>query len=450
MKRIFLLGLVGLGIISTFIFQLAFVARHDFYVAHHFGNLIPSITGITYVFSGLLVALWLILRNIDKKYERWLKIILLGGCVALVFVAVFTHPTRSQDIYWSLLLGKGFSHFHLNPYTTQPMVLEKDSWAYPVLTWKDMTMIYGPIWALLVGGVSAVTNSLTVALLTMKLVFAGALALCGVLFWKIMALLDIPIIKRYQLAFLLAWNPFVIQFALVDLHNDVFLALSFLASYYFLLKRNYSASMLALLFGGFVKYVPWLFLIIPAYYLLRDVNQGNKRFVSLVKVCALGVFSAWLLYFPFGGLRPQNLVGLSSQVANVGFPTQFLPGTTLVSQFFGMSFAQNRWFGIFFALAVMAWCLYKNKKVLAYTFPIIFILFFGTPWFQPWYGLWVLPLLVLYLPMEVIVITCIFFLITPELVSPSIAAIQISAYTAYLYAANYFFQLLKKKNPHVV
>ena len=445
MKRIVLLVAIGLGIISAFIFQLTSIARHDFYVAHHFGNLIPSLTISVYVFSVFFVALWLVLRKISGVSEKWLKIILLGGFAIIAVIAMLTHPTRSQDIYWSLLLGKGFSHFHLNPYTTQPLALEKDSWAYPILAWKDMTMMYGPVWTLLVSGVSAVTDSLSVALLIMKFIFVGAFVFSVVLFWKIMALLNIPRTKCYQLVFLFMWNPFVIQCVLVDLHNDIFLMLSLLASYYFLLKKHHGASMMALILGGFVKYVPWFFLIIPVYYLLRDTRQGNKRFNTLIRLCVIGLFSLWLFYLPFGGLNPQNLLGLSSQVENVGFSSQFLPGTTLVTVLFGTSFAQDRWFGIFLMLIALVWCLYKNKPLLAYTLPIIFLLFFGTPWFQPWYGLWVLPLFMLYAPVFVVIAVVIFLLVTPELVSPATASIQIPAYAVYVYAVMYFYRLTKKR-----
>ena len=113
---------------------------------------------------------------------------------------------------------------------------------------------------------------------------------------------------------------------------------------------------------------------------------------------------------------------------------QFLPGTTLVTGLFSMTFAQVRWFGIIAAIAVMIWSLYKNKPLLAYTLPTFVILFFGTPWFQSWYGLWVLPLAALYWPPLALVLVTAFLLFTPELVSPSKMSLYIPAYALYIYA----------------
>ncbi len=446
-NRLILLVLTGLGIVGAFVYQLAFIARRDFYVAHHFAGLTDRIVIVVYILAALLVALWLILRGTGRTLPdgKWLRAVLVGGCALLVLTALFTHPTRSQDVYWNLLLGKGFSHYQMNPYATRAETLGKDTWAYPVLIWKDVTMIYGPIWTMLVGAASALTDSLGTALFTMKAVYAGVFALCELLFWKITGLLDLSENRRYQLAFLLAWNPFVIQIALVDLHNDLFLVLSFLASYYFLLKKNYGLSMLALLLGGFIKYVPWLFLVIPAYYLLRGNSKAAQKFNIIAGTGAFGALLAWLLFLPFGGPKLGNIIGFTDQVEKLGMASQFLPGTELLIGLFGFSYFQIRLYGIVAAVALMLWCLYRNKPLLAFTVPLLFIFFFGTPWFQPWYGLWVLPLLALYLPLGALVAFSIFLLATPELLSPADASLLIPAVILYLYAARYFWRLLTAK-----
>lgn len=433
-RNTIILVLLGILILALFTFQLTSIARHDFYVAHHFAGLIPRLMGLTYWFSGFLLALVLALHFMKDYPNRWSMAIVLIVFLGLAVIAIFTHPTRSQDIYWSLLLGKGFSHFHLNPYTTQPILLAKDAWAYPVLTWKDIPMIYGPIWALVIIVATWFTNSLAAALLTMKLFFVLVVGLSGYLVWKIGGAKPLA---------LFLWNPFVIQIALVDLHNDALIMLSFLASYWFLQKKNYAASMLALILGGFVKYIPWLFLLIPLWYLFKDKQLGAKRYTHLGIAAIMGVALTGLLYAPFGGFSWHNFAGLATQVENIGLASQYLPGTGLLIAFLQLNFAQLHWLGLGLALVVMIWCLYKNKTLLAYILPILVILFFATPWFQSWYSLWVLPLMILAWSPFIIVVVSIFLLFTPELVSPATMSLIIPAYAMYGYTINAIWKQIK-------
>lgn len=448
MKRtsIFLIGL-GLFLTALFLYQYTSIARHeDFFVAHHFGLLTARLKVLTYFFAAFLILLWLVTRKLRELPAKTFWIITLVVFLAVAALALASHPTRSQDSYWSLLLAKGYTQYHLNPYATQPAQLATDAWAYPVLTWKDITMIYGPVWTLWVSAITYLVHTLGSAVLLLKISFLAVLVGCGAVLWRIMGLLNIPIEKKQATFLLLAWNPFVIQIALVDMHNDLLLMASLLASLYFLLKKNYALSMIALVLGGLVKYISWIFLLIPLYYLIRDVHMNVRRKVLLFSGIALvAIALVFIAYLPFGGLSIKNLVGLSTQIERIGLPSVFLPGTALMLKLFQINFEQLRWLGMLAAIAVMALCLHRKRTLLAYTLPLIVIFFFATPWFQPWYGLWLLPLISLYLPLSIITVTSIFLMLTPELATPAQMSIVIPAYAFFAYAVGYFKTLLGAK-----
>ena len=100
-------------------------------------------------------------------------------------------------------------------------------------------MIYGPIWALIVSAATWLASSLGTALVFMKLLGVAILAISGKLLWDCMGVMGFTDLKKCTLLTLFLWNPFVIQITVVDVHNDSLLMLCFLASYLFLLKKNY-------------------------------------------------------------------------------------------------------------------------------------------------------------------------------------------------------------------
>src|SRR5262249_43983728 len=51
--------------------------------------------------------------------------------------------------------------------------------------------------------------------------------------------------------------------------------------------------------------------------------------------------------------------------------------------------------------------------------PLLLIFFFASPWFQPWYMLWILPILVLHVTPVAFTLISIFLCLTPELFSPA-------------------------------
>ena len=295
-------------------------------------------------------------------------------------------------------------------------------------------MIYGPAWTLIAMGVAYLVSSLGAALLLLKSAMLFFIVLSGLLLWRCMGLLDIPIQRKQGIFLLMAWNPFIWQVGLVDAHNDLLLLCSLLASLYFLLKKNYTASIVALTLGGLVKYISLIFVLIPLWYMFRDAHLSTAKKIANFNIAVIvSILLVFFIYMPFGGITLQTFTGLSAQIDHIGLPSVFLPGTALLIKLFHFDFSQLRMLGLFSAVILMLVCLKKQKLLLAYTAPLMLIFFFATPWFQSWYGLWLLPLAALYWPVALIVLVSIFLVFTPELVDPATMSLYLTAYATFAY-----------------
>lgn len=423
---------IGVILISIFTWQYTYIARKDFYVAHHFGNLLPYIRNLSLILVATYLGLWLCLEKVKISPRT----VLYTGIIVFVFIlpiVLFTHPTRSQDVYWSLLLAKGYSTYGLNPYETQVDILSNDSWAYPVLTWKDFPMVYGPLWALPIIGITYLSHSLGLVLILTKALFIMVVSLAVYIFYRILYLADFPEEKRAKYTVFFLWNPFLIQAGLIDLHNDVFVLLAVLASYFFFLKKKYAISILTLVLGSLVKYTPAILILIPLYGLIISRKSIWNLFLKIILVGIASVSLAAVLYVPFGGIKSSNLESLIKQ-GNVSMLSEHLPGTSVLLHYFPIPLDKLRLLGILIAEILIILCIKRRKFLSAYVLPFLVIFFFATPWFQPWYFLWILPLIFILWPSIWIVLITAFLILTPELISPSIASLTLLAgVLSYLY-----------------
>ena len=425
-RGLLILCVLGFLILGGFAYQSIFIARQDFYVAHHFQNLTEALKNIAIFLSVAYGFLWFFLRRDRRLSARTVVIVALIGFGILALIALATHPTRSQDIYWSLLLAKGFSYYGINPYQVDAGTFSEDAWAYPVLTWKDIPMIYGPIWTLFVAGVTTLASSLGGALILVKLGYLLLLIALGFIIWKILTEHGFTARDRSDLFLLFAWNPFLIQAGLIDLHNDIFIMVAIAASYYFLLRKKYGLSILALFFGGLVKYSPLLLVVIPLFYWIKDEYHKPLRLLGGLLITALiTVAMVVISYSFFGGLTLANFIGLSTQIDRIGLETEYLSGTAVILKFFELSFKQLRLLGVVLAISAIAWCIRRGLALEAYVVPFLSILFFTTPWFQPWYLLWIFPLILVAWPNPWFIVLTSASLLMPELVSPSIASLLV-------------------------
>jgi predicted membrane-bound dolichyl-phosphate-mannose-protein mannosyltransferase len=264
-------------------------------------------------------------------------------------------------------------------------------------------------------------------------------------FWKITGQFAFTQIKRVKLLSLLMLNPFVWQMLIIDAHNDVFLVLGICVSFYYCNNRRYAASIFSLLLAGLVKYVTWFLIPIPLYYWLKQQNKKRLKQIGIVCGVIIGaVVLISLAYTPFG-FSLKTLTGITTEMTTRANKPYYTIGTYLFNSLLPLTVAQTRLVGIIIAIIIMYWLTRKQKTIYAYTVPFIIIWLIGTTWFQPWYVLWILPLLLLYVSDSVIIILTMALLLTPTTQRPlEMSTIFVGVLGVYLFSKYLSGVILKR------
>lgn len=339
------------------------------------------------------------------KSAPWRLILLSGIFIFLVNagVAVATAPTTSQDLYWNLALTRGWHNEGLNPYTTTPTELIQDEWTKPIIQWRGLSMTHGPAWVLFLFLFVSLNFSMVATMTLIKIFFALTCLLIGWIWWKVMGLHGWTLEKKTKFILLGAFSPFIIQALIVDTHNDILIILGILSSYYFLIKKQFWLSIFTLLLSGFIKYVPWLLIIVPLWELIKIQRNWFLKFKTVALVGLVFLILTTLFYLPFG-LPWHNSSGLSQELVDKKLsPYQLF--TTYI--WFYLPFVNNliiRIAGLIIAVGVLIFYLFKNKFSKAYSLPYLAMLIFATPWFMPWYGLWSYPITALLVSLDLFVL----------------------------------------------
>jgi len=387
------------GILALFVLHKLQVARPEILDPRRGSTTIGRMTLYALLLSGAFLFFCLALQIVrDAPWRTFMVIaLLIFGGTALV--AVETLPTRSQDVYWNLLLAKGFTERGLNPYTTTPHRLADDPWSGPVAAWRGLSMTHGPLWVLFLSLITAMGQPLLMSLRLVKWAALLTLAASGFLVWKIMEIQGCSEERKAKVMASLSLNPFIIQTVLIDAHNDVYVMLSILGSYLLLISRKEVTSALCLILGGFVKFVPWILLPIPLLRLFTSRGARSSVAAALGLLFA-GVALGAALYAPFG-FSSEVFAGLREEMTARGWSAFYWPGSALLASLFSMGPGDLRVAGLVAGLLALAIAMVRDRPAWGYTAPCAVILFFGTAWFHPWHALWIFPLLALLLPLGV-------------------------------------------------
>jgi len=386
--------------ISTYIAAMDAFSKSGFYAAKYNAEYYPYLLFFAIAIGFLFIVFGSILKIALKKLPQGLVIFILAITFLIIsFIAIRTLPYRSQDIYHDLVLVKGSMDYGLNPYLTTPNGLGADSWTKYLLTWKDLQMTYGPVWVFFLNAVLHISSSLIQVLIMIKILFLIVLVACGYLLNKIMDLLGVIKVKKIWIMGIFLLNPLVIQFCLVDIHNDLLICFSILLSYYFFLKKNYVASIFSLLGGGLIKYISLILIPIP----LTRIVFGEKR-NKLKTLLIIGIVSCIIVfaaYYPYG-IRPELFRGIESELTQRAGAFNSTFGSLVLLQITN-NIAIVKLIGVGAAI-VSTFFFNKSDSALRYVVPFIILVGIGAPWFVPNYILWVIPLSLILFPWWIIAI----------------------------------------------
>ena len=362
------------------------VEQAIFYIA------ILALLTIVYVF---------IIKNREKLFKNIKEICIYIAIISLIFVMVL--PFLSSDIFYYLGVGRLDSKYGQNPYyvTIKDFVENEDNMQYleqdTVLAkgyendWGNTTVVYGPVWTLICKIISGITfGNIDVALFVFKL------------FNMLIHVLNCYVIYKLTgkkiFVLLYGLNPYMFIEGIANVHNDICVVAFILASLYFLLKKKkLIISIVFLALATAIKYFAILLLPFIIIYYFRD----KKPWERLKKCILYGIaflFIMAILYILY--IQDiQVLNGIFTQQEK--FAKNFyiilmeyfdIPNlVSSVNQVFLISFVITYFFTCFTLLYKKA--IKFREEIRKTEYFLIAFLFLLITNFQPWYIMWLFPLM---------------------------------------------------------
>lgn len=294
---------------------------------------------ISLAFGLYCINLYLAKKNkISKNYV--VKAIIISS-----LILIFAYPFLSSDIFNYVFDAKIITHYHLNPYTHKALDFPNDDWTR-FMRWTHRYSPYGPIWLL----ISVIPSTLGLGkfvlnLFLFKLMMAAFNLLNVYLIYniaqKVKNLNSLVPIVFYAL------SPLVLIEGIANGHNDVLVATSILLSIYLLQNKSNAKSIITILIGTLIKYVPILmapsfifrkiekkenfdrfiftnFIIISLFTFVISTLQLNLPFFSSSTQTQ---FQPWYLFWiiPLIALLPKPYLIIPAIVISFGALLRYLP-----------------------------------------------------------------------------------------------------------------------------
>lgn len=360
----------------------------------------------TFIYILILAALtsiyFLIIRNRKKIFKNTKRMFIFIAIVAIIFVAVI--PFTCSDVFYYLGVGRINSEYNQNPYytTIKEFVEQGDNSKYleqdTVLAqgyindWSDSTVVYGPIWTLICRIVASMSfGNIDIGLLIFKLLNVAVHLINCYLIYKIS--------NKKVFTLLYGLNPFILIEGIACVHNDMFVILFTLASFYFLLKKkNLVVSILFLALATAIKYFTILLLPFIVIYYVRKEKTIN-RFAKCIMYGGLFIFILAIFYLLY--IQDLNVFsGLFIQQEKLAKSIYIIISEYFTSPEGLVGIVNKTLLGIFVIIYCIECIILLNKKEIKFrkeiqkaNYFIMAFLFLLITNFQPWYIMWLFPCL---------------------------------------------------------
>lgn len=354
----------------------------------------------------LTILYFLIIKNRKKIFKSSKSIYLFIGISAFIFI--FVLPFMSSDVFYYLGIGRLDSEYGQNPYYTTILQFVDDNGGIgnyiendTVLiqgyanAWANTTVVYGPVWTFLCKIITGISfGNIDFALLIFKLISVVLHILNCYLIYKIT--------NKKIFVLIYGLNPFVLLEGIANAHNDLYIITFVLASLYFLLKKkNIWLSILFLAIATSIKY--FTILILP--FILIYHFRNEKILKRLAKCIIYGIIFVifigvtYLIYFNdltvFDGIFSQqdkvakNIYVILNIIDENLKSVQGLSGLVNMAAMFVFIIT---YFFTFIVNLVKDKIKFREEMNIVNYFllALIFILITN---FQPWYLMWLVPVM---------------------------------------------------------
>lgn len=354
------------------------------------------------ILLAMVVLYFLLIKNRKQIFQDTKKTFLYITIISVIFIAVI--PFTCSDVFYYLGVGRIDSKYGQNPYyiTIKEFVETEDNAKYlqedTVLAqgyindWSDSTVVYGPIWTLICKVVAFFSfGNIDIGLLVFKII--------NVLVHLLNCYLIYKITNKKIFTLLYGLNPFILIEGIACVHNDMFVILFVLLSFYFLLKKkNLYASVAMLSLATAIKYFTIILLpFIIMYYFRKE--KPLKRFAKCIQY---GLWFALILAicYLFYVKNMQVLKGLFTQQEKLAKDFYII-----ISEYFtepsGLVKTVNKTLLKAFVIVYFFSCvILLNKNNIKFrtqmqtaNYFIMAFLFLLITNFQPWYIMWLFPCL---------------------------------------------------------
>ncbi len=355
------------------------------------------------ILISMTLIYFLIIKNRNKIFKNNKRMYIYIAIISIIFIVVI--PFTCSDVFYYLGVGRINSEYNQNPYYTtikefveqqgNEKYIEKDTVLAQgyINDWANSTVVYGPIWTLICRIVASMSlGNIDFGLFIFKLINVIVHLLNCYLIYKLS--------NKKIFTLLYGLNPFILIEGIACVHNDMFVILFTLASFYFLLKRkNILISLVFLALATSIKYFTILILPFIVIYYVREYKP-LKRFSSCILYGGLFAFILGITYLLY--IKDLEV-----------FSGLFIQQTKLAKSFYiilteyfttpeGIAEKLNKLLLEIFVIIYFFTCItIINKKEIKFSkeiqkanYFIIAFLFLLITNFQPWYIMWLFPCLI--------------------------------------------------------
>ena len=355
----------------------------------------------TIIITIMVISYFIIIKYRKQIFKNVKQIFIFITIVSSIFV--FVVPFWCSDVFYYLGIGRLAEKYHQNPYyidmksyiDNNDINVEKDTVMQKGYKnyWSNTTVVYGAIWTIICSLISFLSlGRLELGLLVFKIInLLIHIGNCYLLY---------KISKKKIFALLYGLNPFILIEGIANVHNDLFVIFFLLLSLYQLLnKKSLILSILYLALATDIKYFTILFLPFIIIYYFR--NQDVKtRIIKCIECGILFIVFAiipYIIYFKdfriFIGILTQReriakglYLFISEYFSNPVGLIEYLKTITLAT-FVIM------YFNTCVRLLINQKIRFSKQMKKIYVFLLAFLFLLITN-FQPWYFIWLSPLMI--------------------------------------------------------
>lgn len=352
--------------------------------------------------SIIIILYFIILKREKNIFKNIKDILIYTAIVSSVYLMSITFTC--SDVFYYLGIGRIDGKYNQNPYYTTITEfvdnqvdnenIQKDTvLAQGYLNdWANTTVVYGPLWTIICKLVAIFSfGNIDFGIFVFRLINILVHILNCYLIYKIS--------KKKMFSVMYGLNPYMLIEGIMCVHNDVFVICFILFGLYFLLKKkNIKSALILLAMATAIKYFAILLVPLFVIYHFRK-EKVSKR---LLKCLEYGTFFCLILLIPYlFYVRDLNILnGIFTQQGKFAknfyiiimeyFTPSNLP--TLINKSLLIAFIIVYFFSCLILLFKPNIKFYNEAKKIEY-FLIAFLFLLITN-FQPWYIMWLFPLII--------------------------------------------------------